>query len=109
MEAPLIKTTRIPNALPQLEKKPSRHHRQQRGSGHGGGGGRGGGGGGGAKRPLRATLLRGERGISIEFGKFVALISISGWLPFFAQFYRVTRQLESYSGKPPRLVGRYCS
>lgn len=30
------------------------------------------------KRPFKATMLRGERGISFEFGKFVAQISISG-------------------------------
>ena len=62
-----------------MEKGPSRFHRQQRGSRHSGGGG-GGRDSGGARRPLRATLLRGNKGISIEFGKFVALISISGWL-----------------------------
>lgn len=30
------------------------------------------------KRPFKARLLQGERGVSLEFGKFVALISISG-------------------------------
>ncbi len=30
------------------------------------------------KKAFRARLLHGERGISLEFGKFVALISISG-------------------------------
>ena len=49
------------------------HHRD-----HAGGGGGGGQEGRGGRRPFKATLLRGERGVSIEFGKFVALISISG-------------------------------
>ena len=52
-----------------LEKKLQRHKRS---------GTMGSGGGSGEKRPFHATLLRGERGLSIKFGKFVALISISG-------------------------------
>ena len=74
----------IPRAL-QLEKKPSGRHQSHRTGGGGGGMGRGhdrhggdGDPGGGGLRAFRATLLRGERGISIQFGKFVALISISG-------------------------------
>ena len=30
------------------------------------------------KRRFRASVLKGERGVSLEFGKFVALISVSG-------------------------------
>jgi hypothetical protein len=61
-------------------KKGRRHRRDHRHeSGRSGGSGGGGGErGGGRRRRFKATLLRGERGISIEFGKFVALISISG-------------------------------
>ena len=41
-----------------------------------------GGGGGGLKSPklFRAKIVETERGVSLEFGKFVALISFSGLL-----------------------------
>ena len=41
-------------------------------------GGGGGGGGAGGRKRFKARLLTGERGVSVEFGKFVALVSISG-------------------------------
>ena len=40
--------------------------------------GGGGGGGAGGRKRFKARLLTGERGVSVEFGKFVALVSISG-------------------------------
>ena len=46
-----------------------------------------GGGGGGLKSPklFRAKIVETERGVSLEFGKFVALISFSGLLQLHAQ------------------------